>query len=63
MNVIAECARDGACWLVYVPEVDGYTQARSLDEVVAMASDLVEMSIGVPSGEVRVEVRAEPVSA
>lgn len=63
MNVIAECTKDGAFWLVHVREVDGYTQARSLDEVVAMAADLVEMKVGVPAAEVRVEVHAEPVSA
>ena len=63
MNVIAKCTRDGKFWLVHVPGVDAYTQARSLDEGVTMAADLVSMKVGVPASEVRVEVHAEPVSA
>lgn len=37
----AEVQRDGRYWLIRVPEVDRWTQARSLREVETMARDLV----------------------
>jgi hypothetical protein len=63
MNVIAECSRDGRFWLIHVPQIDGYTQAVSLDDVVAMTADLVSMKTGVQARDIQVEVHVEPVSA
>lgn len=37
----AKASRDGKYWLVYVPEIDKHTQARSLGEVEPMARDLI----------------------
>lgn len=37
----AQVSRDGKYWLVHVPEIGKYTQARNLGEVDAMARDLI----------------------
>jgi len=42
-----EATRVGSVWLVYVPEVDRTTQARSRDEIEPMARDLVAVMRGV----------------
>jgi hypothetical protein len=63
VKVTAECSRDGRFWFIHVPQVDGYTQAASLDDVVDMTADLVSMKTGLPASQVQVEVHVEPVSA
>lgn len=45
----AQVRRGDTFWLVYVPEVDRTTQARSLREVEAMARDLVAVMEDVPA--------------
>ena len=47
-HVNAEASRDGKWWLVYVKEVDHYTQARSLAEARHMAQDLAACCLDVP---------------
>lgn len=39
-TISATIHRDGEFWLVYVPEVDQHTQARTLADVGEMACDL-----------------------
>lgn len=54
----AQVSRDGGYWLVHVPEIDKYTQARTLDEAEPMARDLLALWLEVPpaSFEVRVTI-------
>ena len=37
----ARVTRDDRFWLIHVPEIDRFTQARHLREVEAMARDLI----------------------
>lgn len=46
--------RDGKFWLVYVPEVDRWTQARSLKEVTPMATDLAALMLRVDEEDIEV---------
>lgn len=41
MEVTAKVSRDSRYWLVFVPEIGQYTQARTLREVEEMVVDLV----------------------
>jgi len=43
----ARVERDGRLWLIHVPEIDRYTQARNLREVETMARDLVAVMLDV----------------
>ena len=53
----ARATRDGdRFWLVHVPEIDQWTQARRISEVEAMARDLVAVVRGVDPGEVELTV-------
>ncbi|MGC8628560.1 MAG: type II toxin-antitoxin system HicB family antitoxin [Acidimicrobiales bacterium] len=42
----ATVTKDGRSWLVYVPAVERYTQARNLRELDAMTADLIEVMTG-----------------
>jgi len=48
--------RDGRWWMIEIPEVDGLTQARRLDEVETMARELIAVTLDVPLSEVVVSV-------
>lgn len=43
----AQVSRDGKYWLVYIPEIDKYTQARNLGEIESMARDLISLWLEV----------------
>lgn len=43
----AKASRDGKYWLVHVPAIDKYTQARNLTEVEPMARDLIALWLNV----------------
>lgn len=55
----AHATRDGRFWLVHVPEVERYTQARSVDEIETMARDLVVVMTGADPADVTVDVTVE----
>ena len=59
----ATAERDGKVWLVHVPEVDRYTQARSLREAGVMAADLVAIMTDSDPGSFDVTVTVELPSA
>jgi predicted RNase H-like HicB family nuclease len=55
----AIATRDGKYWLVHVPELGQYTQARTLSEVEPMVSDLISLVLGVSADSFRVDVQNE----
>jgi hypothetical protein len=58
-EVTAKATRDGDHWLVHVPEVDRWTQARSLAEIEPMARDLAAIITGEAADAIRVVVEVE----
>ena len=58
-QVNAEASRDGRWWLVYVREIDQYTQARNLAEAKLMAQDLTASMLDVPLESVAVTLTVE----
>lgn len=52
----AHVTRDGRFWLIHVPEIDRYTQARNLAEIERMARDLVAVMEGVEADSFELEV-------
>jgi hypothetical protein len=48
--------RDGRWWMVAIPELDGLTQARRLDEVEQMAREYIAVTTDAPLSRVAVEV-------
>jgi hypothetical protein len=52
----ANVTRDGRFWLIHVPEVDRYTQARHLREVTTMARDLISVMTGEATEAIELDV-------
>ena len=52
----ARVERDGRFWLIHVPQVDRYTQARHLREVEPMVRDLVAVMLDVDPASFAVAV-------
>ncbi|HSS49780.1 MAG TPA: hypothetical protein VLX28_12625, partial [Thermoanaerobaculia bacterium] len=48
--------RDGRWWMVAIPELDGLTQARRLDEAEQMAREYIAVTTDVPLSRVAVEI-------
>jgi len=55
VKIHANAKRDGKWWLVYVPEVDRWTQARTLADVGPMAAELAALMLGVNEDQVEIE--------
>lgn len=56
MNIFkAFASRDGKYWLVHIPELDRYTQARTLAEAEPMARELISLVRGVPEDSFELE--------
>lgn len=51
-TITAQISRDGRFWLVYVPEIEQYTQARSVREVPDLARDLTATWLDIPLTDV-----------
>ncbi|AYR01160.1 HicB-like antitoxin [Mycobacterium phage LeMond] len=52
----ARVSRGERYWVVYVPEIDQTTQARTDDEIEPMARDLIATYLDVPATAVAVTV-------
>lgn len=48
--------RDGRWWMIEIPELDGVTQARRLDEVESMAREYIAVTLDLPLSKVAVSV-------
>ncbi|MEQ3554623.1 hypothetical protein WIS52_29505 [Pseudonocardia nematodicida] len=59
MKYHAHATRDGRYWMVHAPEVDRYTQARTVDEIEPMARDLISIMTGSDAGSIELEVSVE----
>lgn len=55
----AIATRDGKYWLVHIPDIDQYTQARTLAEVEPMARELIALTQGVPEDSIELEWRTD----
>ncbi|ORW11083.1 hypothetical protein AWC14_19395 [Mycobacterium kyorinense] len=55
----AVATRGDRYWLVHVPELDQYTQARNLAEVEPMARDLIALLKEIPDDSFQLDVRIE----
>lgn len=55
----AQVSRDGKYWLIYIPEIDKYTQARNLGEVEEIARDLIALWLEVPPVSVAIHPEIE----
>jgi predicted XRE-type DNA-binding protein len=50
-----EVVRDGRWWMVYIPEIDGVTQARRLAEAPTMAREYIALAKNVPYDDIHIE--------
>lgn len=53
--------REGRWWMVYVPEIDGLTQARRLTEARDMARSLIAITLDVPEDSFDVSMHINTV--
>ncbi|MFF1822657.1 hypothetical protein ACFVWG_35470 [Kribbella sp. NPDC058245] len=54
----ATVSREGRWWMVEVPELDGITQARRLDEIEQVAREYVALTADLPLSQVQVRFSA-----
>ncbi|MFE7800746.1 hypothetical protein [Nocardia sp. NPDC057440] len=59
MKYHTKVERDGRFWLVHVPEIDQWTQARDLREVAPMARDLIAVMEEVEPDPFELDVSIE----
>ncbi|WP_139803397.1 hypothetical protein [Mycobacterium avium] len=55
----AVATRGDRYWLVHIPELDQYTQARNLAEVEPMARDLIALLKEIPDDSFHLAIRIE----
>ncbi|TDD09296.1 hypothetical protein E1181_04805 [Saccharopolyspora terrae] len=51
-----QVTRDGKFWLIHVPAVERWTQARKLGEIHEMAQDLIEIMTGDPGESIELDI-------
>jgi hypothetical protein len=49
-----EVTRDGRCWMIHIPALDGLTQARFPTDIDDMAHDYIAVTLDIPIEDVRV---------
>jgi hypothetical protein len=54
--------REGRWWMIEIPELDGLTQARRLDEVEKMAREYIAVTLDVPLSQVAVSISTVEVA-
>ncbi len=59
----ARVTRDDRFWLIHVPEIDRFTQARHLREVESMARDLIAVMEEVEPNSFGLDVTIEAPAA
>jgi hypothetical protein len=57
-----EVTRDGRWWMIHIPEIDGLTQARRVDEIEDMARSLIAVSTDTPLREISIRIASITVS-
>ena len=50
-----EIAREGKWWMVYIPDIDGVTQARRLSEATTRAREYIALDQNVPYDDISIE--------
>jgi hypothetical protein len=48
--------REGKWWMISIPEIDGLTQARRLDDASKMAREYIAVTLDVPMSKIEVAV-------
>lgn len=48
--------RDGNFWFVQIPELDLFTQARTVEEIDGMARDVIAITLEVPPDSFGIQV-------
>lgn len=56
-----DVSREGKWWMVAIPELDGLTQARRLEEAPLMAREYIAATLDLEVSEVRVQVASVDV--
>ncbi len=54
--------REGKWWMIEIPEIDGLTQARRLDDAEQSARELIAVDRDVPLSQVAVDLTIEPIN-
>ena len=49
-------AREGRWWMIEIPELDGLTQARRLDDVEKMAREYIAVTLDIPVSQAAVSI-------
>lgn len=57
----ANVAREGRWWMVYIPELDGVTQARRVAEAELMAREYIAVTLDMDIEDVAVDVHVTKV--
>ncbi|MCV0334077.1 hypothetical protein [Microbacterium sp.] len=55
----AVARRDGRFWFIEIPELELFTQARTLDEIDEMAREVIAISLEIPAESFGVHVGVE----
>lgn len=52
----ANAYKQGKWWMVSIPEIDGLTQCKNIEQIPAQAADLAAISLDVPADQVAIKV-------